>query len=65
MSSSIDKGSDAVREVPIAAPADRAEYRRYRLDQVQRELPPNAGKDLRKWISDIESKRLAQEQGEG
>ena len=63
MSTPIDEESAIFREVPIAAPADRAAYRQYRLDQVQRELPANASDELREWIVAIEVKRLEREQG--
>jgi hypothetical protein len=52
-----------LREVPITPPADRGEYRKYRIDQALSDLPDDAGDELRDWIVEIENKRLDDEQG--
>jgi len=51
-----------LREAPIAAPVDRAEYRKYRIRHALSLLPKNASEELREWVTEVENKLMDNEQ---
>jgi hypothetical protein len=63
MTAPTQKRFKTLREVPIDDPIDRAEYRRYRIDQMLSKLPADASEDLRAWVVEAETKRMDSEQG--